>query len=75
MKMNLFIKLKFIKINQKKNLNNFDLKIPKIDLTEPLFKLAKYIFYSIKNNNNHLFKNNFNEKITALLEKINKYND
>ncbi len=47
----------------------------KIDLTEPLFKLAKYIFYSIKNNNNHLFKNSFNEKITTLLEKINQYSD
>ena len=68
-------KIKIYKNKLKKDLNNFDLKIPKIDLTEPLFKLAKYIFYSIKNNNNHLFKNNFNEKITALLEKINKYND
>ena len=68
-------KIKIYKNKSKKDLNNFDLKIPKIDLTEPLFKLAKYIFYSIKNNNNHLFKNNFNEKITALLEKINKYND
>jgi predicted dehydrogenase len=68
-------KIKIYRNKSKKNLNNFDLKIPKIDLTEPLFKLAKYIFYSIKNNNNHLFKNNFNEKITTLLEKINKYND
>ena len=68
-------KIKIYKNKSKKDLNNFDLKIPKIDLTEPLFKLAKYIFYSIKNNNNHLFKNNFNEKITILLEKINQYND
>ena len=68
-------KIKIYKNKSKKDLNNFDLKIPKIDLTEPLFKLAKYIFYSIKNNNNHLFKNNFNEKITTLLEKINQYND
>ncbi len=68
-------KIKIYKNKSKKDLNNFDLKIPKIDLTEPLFKLAKYIFYSIKNNNNHLFKNNFNEKITTLLEKINQYSD
>ena len=68
-------KIKIYKNKSKKDLNNFDLKIPKIDLTEPLFKLAKYIFYSIKNNNNHLFKNSFNEKITTLLEKINQYSD
>ena len=67
-------KIKIYKNKSKKDLNNFDLKIPKIDLTEPLFKLAKYIFYSIKNNNNHLFKNNFNEKVTTLLERINKNN-
>ena len=67
-------KIKIYKNKSKKDLNNFDLKIPKIDLTEPLFKLVKYIFDSIKNNNNHLFKNNFNEEVTTLLERINKNN-
>ena len=67
-------KIKIYKNNSGK-LTNYNLKIPEIDLTEPLSKLATYIYKSIKNNNNYLFKNKFNEKITQLLEKINKSND
>ena len=66
-----------IKIYKKKANNikgQYSIEIPDIDLTEPLSKMVKYIFNSIKNKNNVLFKNNFNEKITALLEKINKNN-
>jgi len=40
-----------------------------------LSKLAAYIYKSIKNDNNYLFQNKFNEKITQLLEKIDKSND
>ena len=66
-----------IKIYKKKT-NNIDgqysVEIPDLDLTEPLSKMVKYIFNSIKNKNNVLFENGFNEKVTALLEKINKNN-
>ena len=58
-----------------KKLNNYNLEIPEIDLSEPLSKLAAYIYRSIQTKNNKLFKNQFNEKITYLLEKINKSND
>ena len=65
-------KIKIYKKKSKKNVINFDLEIPKIDLTEPLAKLTKYIYLSLRSKKNHLFDNNFNEKITYLLEKINK---
>ena len=62
----------------KKKANNIDgqysVEIPDLDLTEPLSKMVKYIFNSIKNKNNELFRNGFNEKVTALLERINKNN-
>ena len=51
------------------------MEIPEIDLTEPLAKMVKYIYFSIKNNTNILFENSFNLKITSLLERINKTND
>ena len=50
----------------------YDLQIPKIDLEEPLSKLVKYVYSSLKNKTNYLFDNNFNEKLTKLLEKIDK---
>ena len=62
----------------KKRLNrliNYNMEIPDLDLTEPLSKLASYIHKSIKNNTNKLFQNKFNERITHLLEEINKAND
>ena len=68
-------KIKIYKNKSNNNLNKYNLEIPKVDLTEPLSKLAKYIFNSIKNNENKLFENNFNENVTSLLEKIDRYND
>ena len=65
-------KIKIYKNKSIKNWKDYSLEIPNIDLREPLSKMTKYIFYSIKNNTNHLFKNNINEKITSLIEKINK---
>ena len=65
-------KIKIYKNKFKYNWEKYNLEIPDIDLSEPLSKLTKYIFYSIKNNKNLLFENNFNEKITLLLEKIDK---
>ena len=67
-----------IKIYTNKSKNNWDkynVQVPDIDLTEPLSKMVKYIFNSIKNKKNKLFDNKFNEKITSVLEKINKNND
>ena len=68
-------KIKIYKKNLNNNLIKYNLEIPEIDLTEPLSKLASYISKSIKKNTNKLFQNKFNEKVTLLLEKINKVND
>lgn len=68
-------KIKVYKKKYKKNTNNYILEIPEIDLTEPLSKIVEYIANSINNKKNKLFLNSFNEKVTYLLEKINKNND
>ena len=65
-------------MSKPKSKNNWDkcsLQVPEIDLNEPLSKLVKYIYFSIKNNKNKLFENKLNEKITFLLDKINKNRD
>ena len=62
------------KSSRNKNLKN-SLEIPEIDLNEPLGKLVNYITQSIKKIKNILFEKKFNEKVTLLLEKINKAND
>jgi len=67
-------KIKVYKNKSSNDWKNYNLEIPSIDLQEPLSKMVKYIFYSIKNNTNKLFNNNLNEKITFLLERINKSN-
>lgn len=64
-----------IKIFKKKFTNDwskYNLEVPEIDLNEPLTNMVKYIFYAIKKNNNYLFKKKFNEKVTFLLNKINR---
>ena len=68
-------KIKIYANKKKKNWTDYSLEIPEIDLTEPLAKMTNYIFHSIKKNKNPLFENNFNEKVTSLLEKIDKNND
>ena len=60
-------KIKVYKNKSSNDWKNYNLEIPNIDLQEPLSKMVKYIFYSIKNNTNKLFNNNLNEKITFLL--------
>ena len=67
-------KIKVYKLKSPK-LANYNLEIPDIDLGEPLSKLATYIYKSIQNKNNKLFKNKFNEEVTHILERINKSND
>ena len=61
-----------IKIFMKKNKNSseYNLKMPEIDLTEPLSSLVDYIFKSIKNQNNEIFQNNLNFNITKILKKL-----
>jgi len=61
-----------IKIYTKKNKNNllYNVEIPDINLSEPLFNLVEYIAKSIKNKTNTVFNNNFNLKVTKVLEKI-----
>ncbi len=66
-------KIKIYKKN--KDVSKYNLEIPEIDLTEPLSKLTKYVSRSLKNGTNKLFKNDLNENVTRLLEKINKAND
>ena len=68
-------KIKIYKSKSKKKWTDYSLEIPNIDLTEPLAKMTNYIFNSIRKNKNNLFENSFNENVTSLLEKINKYND
>ena len=68
-------KIKIYKNKSKKNWKDYKLEVPDLDLGEPLSKMTKYIFHSIKSNNNELFKNKLNEKITLLVEKINKNNE
>ena len=63
-----------IKIFKKRTNNHWEYNqyIPEIDLSEPLSNLLKYVYFSIRNNKNIIFKNNFNLKITQLLHKIDK---
>ncbi len=56
---------------KKKNKGStYNLEIPQIDLTEPLSTLADYIYKSIKNDTNPIFKNNFNLNISNVLKKL-----
>jgi len=61
-----------IKIFTKKNKKSlkYNIKIPEIDLSEPLSNLVNYIYKSLKNNNNIIFENNFNLKVTRILKKL-----
>ena len=68
-------KIKIYKNNTKNKNLKYNLQIPEIDLNEPLSKLVNYVSESIKCNKNSLFENRFNEKVTLLLEKIDKSND
>jgi len=65
-------KIKIYKKNNKKDWTRYKLEIPNLDHSEPLSKLAEYIHDSLKTNTNKLFENNFNVKITTLLERIEK---
>jgi predicted dehydrogenase len=61
-----------IKIYRKRNNSelNYNIQIPDINISEPLFNLTEYVFKCLKSRNNMIFKNSFNAKITKILEKI-----
>ena len=68
-------KIKIYKNKKSSDQTKYNLIVPDIDLSEPLSNMVNYIYYAIKNNNNFLFENKFNEKVTRILEKINKSNE
>ena len=55
---------------KKKNKVDYNIKIPEIDISEPLSNLVEYIRKSISNKKNNIFNNNLNINITKTLEKI-----
>ena len=61
-----------IKIYKKKSRGNlqYNLEIPEIDLTEPLSVMTDYIYKSITQESNKIFKNNLNFNITKILKKL-----
>jgi len=67
-------KIRIYKRGDKKNWTDYSLEVPEIDLTEPLAKMTTYIYNSLKKKKNSLFDKNFNEKVTYLLEQINRNN-
>ena len=62
-------KLKIFTRNKKSDFA-YKLKMPDIDLSEPLYNLVKYIDSCIKKKTNPIFSKNFNLDITKVLEKI-----
>ena len=68
-------KIKIYKNKKSNDWTKYNLIVPDIDLSEPLSNMVNYIYYAIKNNNNYLFENKFNEKVTRILERINKSNE
>ncbi len=50
--------------------SQYNIKMPEINLLEPLSQLVNYIHRSIVNKNNKIFENNLNINITKTLEKL-----
>ena len=50
--------------------SQYNIKMPEINLSEPLSELVNYIYRSIVNKNNKIFENNLNINITKTLEKL-----
>ena len=53
-----------------KSRSQYNIKMPEINLSEPLSELVNYIHRSIVNGNNKIFENNLNINITKTLEKL-----
>ena len=61
-----------IRIFKKKQLNNneYNLEVPDLDLSEPLSVLVNYIYKSLSEARNIIFKNDLNLNITKILKKL-----
>ncbi len=57
-------------IKKRKGNSQYNIKIPEIDISEPLSNLVDYIKKSITNKTNKIFVNNLNINITKTLEKL-----
>ena len=55
---------------KKKSGSQYNVKIPEIDLSEPLSELVSYIQKSIVNESNKVFSDNLNLNVTKTLEKL-----
>ena len=53
-----------------KSRSQYNIKMPEINLSEPLSELVNYIHRSMVNKNNKIFENNLNINITKTLEKL-----
>ena len=53
-----------------KSRSQYNIKMPEINLSEPLSELVSYVHRSIVNGNNKIFENNLNINITKTLEKL-----
>ena len=53
-----------------KSRSQYNIKMPEINLSEPLSELVNYVHRSIVNGNNKIFENNLNINITKTLEKL-----
>ena len=53
-----------------KSSSQYNIKMPEINLSEPLSELVNYVHRSIVNGNNKIFENNLNINITKTLEKL-----
>ena len=68
-------KIKIYKKKSKYDWTKYKLEIPEIDLSEPLSRMVAYVASAIKKNDNNFFEKQFNERVTLLLEKINRINE
>ena len=61
-----------IRIFKKKQTNNneYNLEVPDLDLSEPLSILVNYIYKSLNEKGNIIFKNDLNLNITKILKKL-----
>ena len=69
MKTNLFIKLEYSKKKQPSS-NEYNLEVPDLDLSEPLSVLVNYIYKSLSEKRNIIFKKDLNLNITKILKKL-----
>ena len=62
-------KIRIFKKKQENN-NEYNLEVPDLDLSEPLSILVNYIYKSLNEKRNIIFKNDLNLNITKILKKL-----